>query len=230
MEPLRIRTINPVINADPFSKVDYHIIAELQQFDIIAQNYHVVYYKEIPNALIAEDVRPANGDNMLEQVYYFPNLIMEASEINHMLGTVLAVDFYANGGAILENIQSAMHEIFRLKVGSDGRYGLTADKWEKMHNNVLESQLNKIEIVDPINNQVITSSDIIIKTLIENAFNLSKVEFYEGANLLGSNTEYPFDEFTWVSAPVGTYTITAKLFDANIEVRTSEPVIIEVQG
>ncbi|MGV3540397.1 MAG: Ig-like domain-containing protein [Rufibacter sp.] len=42
--------------------------------------------------------------------------------------------------------------------------------------------------------------------------NITKVEFYNGNQLLGTATTLPF-QFTWQNAPVGTHTLTAKAYD-----------------
>ncbi|MGI8581561.1 MAG: CHRD domain-containing protein [Chitinophagaceae bacterium] len=56
---------------------------------------------------------------------------------------------------------------------------------------------------------------------------LSKVEFYNGATLLGSATTSPYT-FTWSGATAGTYAITAKATDNSGAVTTSSVVNITV--
>jgi len=54
-----------------------------------------------------------------------------------------------------------------------------------------------------------------------------RVEFYEGAVLLGMATNAPFS-FVWSSAPVGNHTLTAKARDNGLAVTPSAPVTITV--
>lgn len=56
---------------------------------------------------------------------------------------------------------------------------------------------------------------------------ISKVEFYNGATLLGTATSSPFT-FTWAGAAPGTYSITAKATDNKGAVTTSSPINITV--
>ena len=58
---------------------------------------------------------------------------------------------------------------------------------------------------------------------------LARVEFYQGATLLGSDSSSPYS-FTWSSAPAGSYTLTARAFDADGAQTTSSAVSITVQA
>jgi Bacterial Ig domain/Ig-like domain from next to BRCA1 gene len=52
---------------------------------------------------------------------------------------------------------------------------------------------------------------------------VAKVEFYNGANLLGTKTAAPFT-FSWTGVPVGSYSLTAKAYDTYGAVTTSTAV------
>ncbi len=56
---------------------------------------------------------------------------------------------------------------------------------------------------------------------------ISKVEFYQGSTLLGTDTVAPYT-FTWPGAAAGTYVLTAKAYDLTGFVATSAPVSITV--
>jgi beta-glucanase (GH16 family) len=58
---------------------------------------------------------------------------------------------------------------------------------------------------------------------------VSKVEFYNGGNLLGTATTSPYN-FTWRGVAAGTYTITAKATDNGGTVTTSAAVSVRVNG
>ena len=42
---------------------------------------------------------------------------------------------------------------------------------------------------------------------------ITKIEYFNGTTKIGERTSIPFNEFTWVNAPLGTHTLTAKLYD-----------------
>ena len=59
------------------------------------------------------------------------------------------------------------------------------------------------------------------------AGSISKVEFFNGATLLGTATSSPYT-FTWSSVPAGTYSLTAEAFDASGTTATSSAVSVTV--
>src|SRR6266581_495915 len=56
---------------------------------------------------------------------------------------------------------------------------------------------------------------------------ISKVEFFRGTTLIGSDTTSPYS-FNWTSVPTGAYTLTARATDSNGAVTTSAAVNITV--
>lgn len=62
----------------------------------------------------------------------------------------------------------------------------------------------------------------------DNDGSVSKVEFYSGNTLLGSDASSPY-AFTWTNVAEGTYSITAKATDNEGAVTTSSPVSITVK-
>src|SRR5262249_53361735 len=58
---------------------------------------------------------------------------------------------------------------------------------------------------------------------------LSKVEFYNGATLLGTSTAAPY-AFTWSSVAAGTYTLKAKAYDLDGASTSSATVTITVNA
>jgi uncharacterized protein YfaS (alpha-2-macroglobulin family) len=79
-----------------------------------------------------------------------------------------------------------------------------------------------VSITSPANNTVFTASaSITIEATATDADGtISKVEFYEGSNLLNTDTTPPFS-YTWPSVPAGTYSLTAKATDNNNAATTS---------
>jgi hypothetical protein len=222
MKQLQIRTKDPVVNADPFAKDDYHITAELRQFDIVNQIYQVVYYKNVPFTPTDVNGNPLPVEYNLERVHYFPSLFMQEDEINAVLG-MMGIDLNANG-TFIQNIQNAMHDAFIMKVGTDGRYGLDSTKWEKVINGAPESQLNTFSIASPTEGEsIIEGNDVIISADVRHPYNVTQIEFYEGTTLLGTQLYDPenpnaYTQFTWTGATVGSYALTAKLFANDTEI------------
>ena len=58
---------------------------------------------------------------------------------------------------------------------------------------------------------------------------VTRVEFYRGTTLIGSDSTAPYS-VTWTGAPVGTYTLTAKAFDEDGASRTSSAVSVTVNN
>lgn len=53
---------------------------------------------------------------------------------------------------------------------------------------------------------------------------ITKVEYFEGANLIGTKTSAPFNQFVWNAVPEGNYALTAKKYEDGVYVATS-PVV-----
>ncbi len=58
---------------------------------------------------------------------------------------------------------------------------------------------------------------------------VARVEFYRGTALIGSDSAAPF-AVTWIGAPAGTYTLTARAFDDDGASRTSAGVSVSVRS
>ena len=71
-----------------------------------------------------------------------------------------------------------------------------------------------VAITSPANNAVYNAPAAVSITASASEVNgtISKVEFYNGATLLGSSTSSPYT-FNWTNVSVGTYSITAKAYD-----------------
>ncbi len=52
---------------------------------------------------------------------------------------------------------------------------------------------------------------------------INKVDFYQGATLIGTTTTFPYF-YNWTNVPYGSYSITAKATDSNGAETTSAPV------
>ena len=86
-----------------------------------------------------------------------------------------------------------------------------------------------VSITSPANGATFTApaSIPITASASESGGSISKVEFFNGATLLGTATSSPYT-FTWSSVPAGTYSLTAEAFDASGATATSSAVSVTV--
>jgi endoglucanase len=87
----------------------------------------------------------------------------------------------------------------------------------------------QVTITAPANNDTLTApaSVIINASATSSTGTISKVDFYNGATLIGTDNTSPYT-FTWNNVAAGTYSITAKSTDNLNAVLTSAPVSITV--
>jgi endoglucanase len=89
----------------------------------------------------------------------------------------------------------------------------------------------QVTITSPADNATVTpgSSITIAATASEQGGSISKVEFSSGSTLLGTDTTSPY-AYTWPNVPAGSYTLTAKAYDAGGASAVSAPVHVTVAG
>ena len=152
-------------------------------------------------------------------------------------GTISKVDFY-NGNTLLGSDNSSPYTFTWNNVAT-GNYTITAKATDNgslvttstavaisvYTPNVAPS----VSVTSPAANATFASPATI--TLSANASDddgtISKVDFYNGSTLLGSDNSSPYT-FTWNNVATGNYTITAKATDNGSLVTTSEAVTISV--
>src|SRR6266705_3538994 len=86
-----------------------------------------------------------------------------------------------------------------------------------------------VSLTSPANNAVFSpgSNIALAATAADSDGTISKVEFFRGTTLLGTDTTSPYS-FTWTNVATGSYTLTAKATDKNAIATTSAPVTITV--
>lgn len=86
-----------------------------------------------------------------------------------------------------------------------------------------------VSISSPNSSMSFTEGDDIkiIATAKDSDGSITKVQFYNGNSLLGTDTASPYN-FTWSNVSAGTYEITAKATDNNGTVTVSDPVSVVV--
>ena len=155
-------------------------------------------------------------------------------------GSVIRVEFYA--GSTLLNMDIDAPYSFNWTTTATGTYTITARAYDTdsavttsqpVTVNVLPSPNNvppTVGITSPSNNA--TVSRLLGTTIRANASDpdgsITKVEFYAGSALLGSDTSAPYS-FFWRPTSAGSFTLTARAYDDSGAVATSAPVNVRVK-
>jgi xyloglucan-specific exo-beta-1,4-glucanase len=153
-------------------------------------------------------------------------------------GTVSKVDFY-NGTTLLGSDATSPYSFAWSSVAA-GTYSLTAKATDNagaittsaavsISVTAASNQAPTVSITSPANNASFTAPASI--TINANAADadgtVSKVEFYNGTTLLGSDATSPYS-FAWSSVAAGTYSLTAKATDNAGAITTSSAVVVTV--
>ncbi|MFZ6745257.1 Ig-like domain-containing protein [Undibacterium sp. JH2W] len=166
--------------------------------------------------------------------YASPAAITLTANASNTGDTISKVDFYQ--GATLLGTATTAPYTYTWSNAPTGSYSLTA-KATNSHNEVKTSTavavvVNNgptVSLTAPVANSSVAGKATI--TITANATDadgtVSKVEFYNGATLLGSSTTSPYS-YNWVNVIPGTYSITAKATDNLSGTTTSSPVSITV--
>jgi hypothetical protein len=163
------------------------------------------------------------------------NLVIDANAADTD-GTISKVEFY-QGNTLLGQSSSAPYS-FSWNNLAAGTYALTA---RAIDNNggttlsdtvkVIVNTLPSIALSSPANNAVFTEGENI--TLNANASDtdgtVTRVEFYQGRNLLGQSNTAPYS-FTWNNPAAGTYVLTAKATDNNGGITLSDTVKVTINS
>lgn len=155
-------------------------------------------------------------------------------------GTISKVEFF-NGGVKLGEDTSAPYSFVWSGV-SAGTWQLTARATDNGgatgNSSVVNVTVNPagntnptVSLISPSNNASFTAPATV--SLSANASDtdgsISKVEFYNGTTLLGTDTSSPYN-FTWTNVAAGTYQLTARATDNANGTATSSVVNITVTG
>lgn len=156
-------------------------------------------------------------------------------------GTIVKVEFF-NGTTKLGEDLTAPYSYTWSNV-ANGSYSLTAKTTDDkgaattstavtITSGTVQNQLPTVSITSPSNNTTITGAPVTV-SITANAADtdgsLTKVEFYNGTTLLGTDTTSPYN-FSWAGVAAGTYTLTAKATDNVNATTTSSAITITVTG
>ncbi|HTE32622.1 MAG TPA: Ig-like domain-containing protein, partial [Chryseolinea sp.] len=160
-----------------------------------------------------------------------------ASDAN---GTITKVEFYAGTVKLGEDLSNPYS--FSWANAAVGAYTLTVKAYDNsgvvttsagvsITVDVAISGLPSVQITAPLNNAQITAGTPIniAATATDTDGTIAKVEFYNGATLLGEDNSSPYT-FAWNNATAGAHAITAKATDNQGGIATSEVINITVSA
>ncbi len=153
-------------------------------------------------------------------------------------GTISKVEFY-NGASLLGSDATSPYSYTWTGVRA-GNYALTVKATDNSNGVTTSSIVNVVvnppanvppvvTITAPTNNSSFTAPATINFTADASDADgtVSKVEFYNGTTLIGTDATAPY-AFSWTGVAIGTYTITAKATDNSNAVTTSSAITITV--
>lgn len=160
---------------------------------------------------------PANG-----AAFTAPATVNIAANANDTDGTVQRVDFY-QGATLLFSDTTAPYSYSWTNVPA-GSYSITARAFDNLGASTTSTAAGitvaagnappTVSLTSPANNAIYTAPATV--SIAANAADadgtIQRVEFYQGATLLGTDTTAPYS-FSWTSVAAGTYSITARAFD-----------------
>jgi glucosylceramidase len=153
-------------------------------------------------------------------------------------GSVSKVEYY-NGTTLIGSATAVPYSFSWTNVGA-GNYTITAKATDNLNAVTTSSaitvivngnQLPTVSITSPANNATFTSPATvsIAATAADNDGTVTKVEFYNGATLLGFDLTSPYT-YSWTGVTAGSYVITAKAIDDKTGTTTSSVVNITVSN
>ena len=200
-----------------------------------AQNFQTIFSGTITNQPPSVSITsPTNNAS-----FNAPATITIAANATDADGTITKVDFY-NGTTLLGSDNTAPYTFSWANVAV-GNYALTAKATDNSGavttsatvNIVVKTATNQapsVSITSPTNNASFNAPATI--TIAANATDadgtITKVDFYRGTTLLGTDNTAPYT-FSWANVAVGNYALTAKATDNSGAVTTSATVNIVVK-
>ncbi len=154
-------------------------------------------------------------------------------------GTISKVEFY-NGATLLGTAVAAPYS-YSWNAVAAGTYNITAKSYDNLNAStvsaavaitvkaVVGNQAPTVSISAPLNNATFNApATVVISANATDADGtISKVEFYNGATLLGTAVAAPYS-YSWTALAAGTYNITAKAYDNSNASTISAAVTITV--
>jgi lysophospholipase L1-like esterase len=194
--------------------------------------------------LIVQGVSELSSNANVSKLIPFinPQYPVTVTKNNSSAGIVTRTTSYPAGPTItLKEIPNTGHvfskwtDASNTQVSKNPMYTFVMTQNAKTYNSYFDlsasNQLPAVNITAPATNTSFTSPASI--TVTANASDVdgtvSKVEFYSGATLLGSDAVAPYG-FTWTNVAAGTYVITAKATDNSGGISTSSGISLKVNN
>ena len=173
-------------------------------------------------------------------VYTAPASVTITANANDADGSIAKVEFY-NGTTLLNLDNAAPYTYNWTNIGA-GTYTITAKAYDNINAvttstaitiqvNMPPNKIPTVSITTPTNNAVFTAPASVRITANANDVDgsIANVEFYNGTILLNSDNAAPYT-YNWTNVAMGTYVITAKVYD-NVNASTiSATIQIEVEA
>ncbi|MDB5257371.1 MAG: hypothetical protein JWM14_2066 [Chitinophagaceae bacterium] len=154
-------------------------------------------------------------------------------------GSVSKVDFY-NGSTLLGSDVTSPYSYSWTAVAI-GSYSITAVATDNLNATSTSSVVNVVVVAAPVNQAPTVTltapannssanapaSIAITATAADADGTISKVDFYNGTTLLGTDNTSPYS-YTWTNVAAGTYAISAKATDNNGATATSSSASVKV--
>jgi uncharacterized protein (DUF2141 family)/regulation of enolase protein 1 (concanavalin A-like superfamily) len=178
-------------------------------------------------------VAPANG-----ATYTAPASFVMTASASDPDGTIQEVELY-QGSTLLKSDKSNPYSVAvnNLPAGSYQFHAVARDNGGATQTSAIASvtvnsasnQAPTVAISSPASGASYTApANITIQaTASDSDGTVSKVDFYQGSTLIGTDTSSPYAA-TWSSVPAGTYSLTARATDNGGSVRTSSAVSVAV--
>ena len=170
--------------------------------------------------------------------YATPASIYISATASDADGSITRVEFF-NGTTLLNSDASAPYTFTWTNVAA-GSYTITARATDNTGavatsnpvtltvSNAADTQAPRISLTSPTNAAVYNApANISMAANASDNVGVTRVEFYNGTTLLNSDTSSPY-AFSWTNIAAGSYSITAKAFDAAGNTTTSAVASISV--
>lgn len=171
---------------------------------------------------------PANN-----AAYTAPATVTLTASATDSDGSIAKVEFF-DGAALLATVTSTPYSYEWTGVAADN-HTLTAVATDNHGASTTSTPVTMgvfnpptVSLTTPANNSVVpapASVTLTASAAADSGRTLSKVEFFEGANLLGTVTAAPYT-FNWNNVSAGSYSLTAKATDDLGATTTSAPVTV----
>ena len=185
----------------------------------------------VANAPTVSLTAPVSGSSFVA-----PAAISLAASASTTQGTITRVEFYS-GATLLgsataapysfnwTNVPAGSYSLTAKAIGSNGISATSAS----VPVTVTAPLAPSVSISSPADGAtfVAPASVAIAATATTTQGTVTKVEFYNGATLLGSDVAAPYT-FNWTAVGVGSYSLTAVAYGSNGTTKTSVPVSVSV--